>query len=289
MTQAITLSSPRNIALSVFDPALQCEGDKKKRSVKVLTEAEPTVWNVYLDFLKTLSGAQNAILKPIYYACDWILTFIPSLSTAKQLSVLTKNAKNASSAAKLPELGADIVKSASKFADKRDVSSLGDLANRIGLLAMPAVDVLKVFSDAVKPLTSAGLRLANNVYNSASVFTAVYGTGEELQKIGVKRADIEKAKDTSKAEKDEEAPKSKDLSGRVIDARNSEITQSWLKIGMLVNYFAMGALGLAVAFTELTVAPWVMLAFATGGLAFTLMSHFQKELYVAPALAKAGL
>lgn len=281
MSQALTLNSPKAISDTLFNPALQGEGSAKKRTAKVLDSgSEPTIGAVALSSLQDVKGFQNLVAKPLYYACDWILTFIPDLSTAKQLSVLGKQAKNVASTAGLPDKTITVGRAAANLFEKRDASALGNFANKLGLLTMPLVDVIKVFADAVSPLKNLTLKVATTAYNSASVFTSVYGTAEELMNIGTAKADNEK---------DKEATKAKSLADRAIDARNAKITESWMKIGMYINYFALGALGLGITFADLVVAPWVILALATGGLVFTLLSHFHKELNVLPAEAKMSV
>jgi hypothetical protein len=261
---------------SAFDPVNQKGGSTRCNlpsggckwfsATALPSNSEPTVWTVFLKYLKTASGAKNAFLKVIYTFSDWVVTFLPHMTVAKDLSKLTKDAKNTLAGAELPEKSKEVVDAAANLVRKGDVGSLGNLTNKMSLFAMPAIDFLKVVSAAVRPLTEATMRTVNTVFNSATVFSTTYGTGEELMKVRAEEA--------------------KGLKGRLSTVSQANITQSWLKIGMYVNYFAIGALGLATLFAGLAVKPWVILALATSGLAFTLLTHFHEKLRLEPAVAK---
>lgn len=277
MSHTLALSNPSTLSAVIYNPPVKGDaGAMKDRDVKKLgSDAQPTIMSVWLKLLDTVKGLTNCLLKPIYYICDWIVTFNPDMAMPKQLSELGKNTKNVAGIAGLPEKGIAIKNAAKDFIEKRDVSSLANIANRISLFTMPAVDALKVVAKTISPLSKSVATTAETAYNTASVFSAVYGTKEEMDNI---------AKEKEKAEKAGTAGGL--VSRHVIDARDAKVTESWLKLATYANYFALGVLGLLVTFTEYTVAPWVMLALATGGFIFTVMQLFQKEMYVNPAEAK---
>jgi hypothetical protein len=277
MIQSVAMSSARSVS-SYFDPIFQEGGGKPKKTTPKTTTtvlpstAEPTVSSVFFAYLKEASGVKNVIFKVISYASDWTFTFLPDLTAAKTLATSTKDAKNWASAAEVPGKAADVVGAGAEFCDRPGAGSFASLVNKVGLLIAPAIDVLRVASDKVRPMCAATAQTVSNVFNSAIVFTTSYGSVEELMKIGSQRS--------------ASLPQEDGLKGRAIEARDAQLTQSWLKIATNTNYFAIGALGLATFFTQLTVAPWIILALATNGLIFTLVSHFQNKLVVEPAVAK---
>ncbi len=278
-----TMALPRVASYDPFNAVQQYGGDGEKTkpalgkpAVKVLAStAEPTVGEVALKWLKDASGVKNLILKPMYTLADWIFTFLPSATGIKHVAVVGKQAKNMMSGAEIPGKTVEAVQAVAEFGEKADISNFGKLANKVGLLTVPVIEFVRVISDIVQPMAAATARAVSTVFNSALVFTTGYDTAKQLKDIG-----------TVEKEADEKLKKKGLDSERVIAARDAQVTQSWLAVGMNVSYFAIGVLGLASLFAGVVVAPWIILGLATSGLVFTVLKHFQKNIAVEPALAR---
>ncbi len=242
--------------------------------VRVVSPSEdPSCWQTFLQYLSTVKGLKN-LLKGTYLGADWARQYNPSLVDAAKVSALGKQTKNLASVTEIPESAIDTVQAAARVAKKPDVGSFGNFTYKVGRLLIPVIEAGRVVCDVVSPLTASVARTVSSVFSGALVFTTLYSTGEELEKIGAEKARV--------------LPTAEFLRDRVVAARDASVTQSWLKIATNLSYMALGVLGLATLATSVVVPSWVFLSFATSGFACSVLAHFQKKLSQEPALAKAS-
>lgn len=246
----------------------------KRANVAVIPSAEARKGpgEVYLEYVKTKAGVMNGVVKPIYTTCDWISRYNPANKDARTLAGMGKDAKNFCAVAELPGATVELAKATTDVMQNKTMGSVTSLLNRVGLLLIPAIDFLRVVSDKIRPMTAATARTVTNVFNTAVAGTTGYGIVEELRKINRERTEFGSWK---VEDKDVES-----LHGRVVEASNARITQSCLKIGMFVSYFAIAALGLSAAFANVVVPSVTILALATSGLAFSVLAHFHNKMSV---------
>jgi len=258
------ISALRAVAASPIDTSCQYGG-------KDCDEEAPTMREVALSYGKEAAGTRNLYLKPAAYLAKAI-DIHSGDATAHAVAGAFGQAKNLTYGGEIVERVYKILGAGGTFRRNPDCSNLGALTNEICLETMPVIDFMKAVTDIVRPLSAAARKTADGIYSVVGVFSATYGTAEELQKIGEARANCEAATTS--------------LRDRAEDARDAKVTQSWLKIGIYANYFVLGVLGIGAYVEAITVAPWIILALSTNALVFTLVGHFQKKLAVEPAQAR---
>jgi hypothetical protein len=238
--------------------------------------AGPTVDRVALDYLKTHSGVKNMIFKPAASIFDIIGLYLPD-PEYKKLALFSKDAKNFSELAAMPSATLDLSKRITAYAETGSMVDLGNLVREIFSFLVPTTDSIKAISNQFVSLSARSLAIVGTVGSTATLVSMMFLIDEEFGKKE-KAKQLLASEDLKKAPEEltEEEKAQKSVAEAQIDNSN------WL-LARNVHYAALGAFGLAGTTLRMASPPPLMIALAAGGMALSIISHFNAQLYLEPA------
>ena len=236
----------------------------------------PTVDQVALDYLKTGSGVKNMVFKSATSIFDSIALF-SSNPEYKKLAMFSKDAKNFSELASVPNATLELTKRITAYAETGGMVAFGDLVREIFSFLVPTTDSIKALSSQFIPLSARTIAIVGTVGSTATLVSMSFGIDEEFGKKE-KAKQLLASEDLQKApeELDEKEKAQKNVAEAQIDNCNWVLARN-------AHYAALGAFGLAATILKRTAPPPLMVALAAGGVVFSILSHFNAQLYLEPA------
>jgi hypothetical protein len=207
---------------------------------------EYTVAGVVLKFF---DEKVKDIAKALSYTTFWLGEAIPNLPPeAKAFGSRMGEFKNFISATEVPKKVMEVWESSKKFMVNSTIAAGRDLFNKVAFLTNSVVDSIDL-SSRFLPIGQAAMTWFKGINFAATLGSSTNGAVEQVENL---------VKPDNNAHK-----------------RNYYL----IKLASNLSYGAVGVIGLGGIVTGVAVAPWMIVAGLTSGLACTIGSYFYERLY----------